>query len=51
MISFIKFGIISSCIVFFSVVYGFAQQTGMQDISNPEFSKMDKNQNGLISSS
>ena len=45
-----KVGILISCIILSSAAYSFAQQTNLQDISTPEFSKIDKDHNGLISS-
>jgi len=48
--NFAKIGMIISCIVFFSGINCFAQVDNQQiDISNPEFSEMDKNQDGLMS--
>lgn len=43
-------GIVISYFVFFSSISGFAAVDDQQiDISNPEFSRMDKDQDGLIS--
>ena len=48
--NFTKVGIIISCIVFFSAINCFAGVDDQQmDISNPEFSQMDKDQDGLMS--
>jgi len=48
--NFTKLGLIISCIVFFSFINGLAQADDHQlDISNPEFSRMDKDQDGLMS--
>ena len=48
--NFTKLGLVISCIIFFNVINGFAQVDDQQlDISSPEFSKMDKDQDGLIS--
>jgi len=48
--NFTKVGMIIPCIVFFSAINCFAQWNNqMQDLSNPEFSKLSKDHNGLIS--
>lgn len=45
-----KLGIIISCIVFFSAINGFAQWNNqIQNLNNPEFSKLSKDQDGLMS--
>ena len=50
MMNFTKVRMIIFCIVFFSAINGFAQwDDQQQDLNNSEFSKMDKDQNGLIS--
>ena len=48
--NFTKLGMIISCIVCLSVMHGFAQVDNQQiNIGNPEFSQMDKDQDGLMS--
>ena len=49
--NFVKVGMIVFCFIFFfSVSNSFAVADNQQiDISNPEFSEMDKNQDGLMS--
>jgi len=50
MVTFVKMGIIISCIVLFSDIMGFAQRNDIPNVSTPELSKMIKDQDGLISS-
>ena len=50
MVNFIKRGALIFVGLFFCLINGFAQVDDQQiDISNPEFSEMDRNQDGLMS--
>ena len=50
MIKFTRVVIIVSCIVLFSDIIGFAQRNDLPNVSTSELSRMNKEQNGLISS-